>query len=50
MVAEYGMYDLSAPIKRVAVPDTPIPFAPIMEKAAIPNERRIVETVKAVLG
>jgi len=50
IVAEYGMYNLSAPIKRVAVPDTPIPFAPVMEQAAIPNERKIIEAVRAVMA
>lgn len=49
MVAEEGLMFLDAPIKRVAVMDTPIPFAPAMERAVIPNEQRIVEAVKDVL-
>ncbi len=50
LVAEYGLYHLDAPIRRVAVPDTPIPFAPAMEKAVIPQEAQIVEAVKGVLN
>ena len=50
MVAEYGLMSLDAPIKRVAVPDTPIPFAPEMEKAVIPDEERIIEAVKSTLS
>lgn len=49
IVAEEGMMSLDAPIKRVAVPDTPIPFAPVMERAVIPNEQKIIEAIKFVL-
>lgn len=49
MVAEHGMFDLSAPIKRVAVDNTPIPFAPALEKAVIPDEKRIIAAVKSVM-
>jgi len=41
---------LDAPILRVAAPDTPIPFSPPMEQFYFPNEDRIVEGVKKVLG
>ena len=49
MVAEHGLMYLDAPIKRVAVPDTPIPFAPAMEKAVIPGEERIASAIRSVL-
>jgi acetoin:2,6-dichlorophenolindophenol oxidoreductase subunit beta len=49
IVAEEGWSYLKAPIKRVAVPDTPVPFAPIMEKNVIPDEQRIIEAVNSVL-
>jgi len=49
IVAEHGIFDLSAPIRRVAVADTPIPFAPVMEKAVIPDEKRIIEAVRSVM-
>lgn len=50
IVADEGWSSLKAPIKRVAVPDTPVPFAPIMEKSVIPDEQRIIEAVKLVLA
>jgi pyruvate dehydrogenase E1 component beta subunit len=48
-VAEYGLFYLDAPIKRVSVPDTPIPFAPVMENTVIPQEEQIVQAVKELL-
>lgn len=50
LVAEYGIFSLDAPIKRISVPDTPIPFAPIMERAVIPQVERISGVVKALLN
>jgi pyruvate dehydrogenase E1 component beta subunit len=49
LVAEYGLFTLDAPIKRISVPDTPIPFAPVMERSVIPQVERIVEVVKALV-
>ena len=49
MVAEEGLLYLDAPIVRVAVPDTPIPFAPVMEGAVIPDEQRIIDAARSVL-
>ena len=49
MVAEEGLLYLEAPIKRVAVADTPIPFAPIMESAVLPNEEKIIGAVRSVM-
>ena len=48
LVAEEGLFSLEAPIKRVAVPDTPIPFAPVMERAVIPSEQSIIEAVRTL--
>lgn len=48
-IAEEGIYYLDAPIKRVAVEDTPIPFAPPMEKEVIPAEENIIDAVRGVL-
>ena len=44
-VAEEAFELLDAPIRRVAAPDTPIPFSPVLEKAFIPQ----VEDVAAAL-
>jgi len=49
MVAEEGLFHLDAPIKRVAVPDTPIPFAPVLEKAVIPGEEQIIKAIREVI-
>jgi pyruvate dehydrogenase E1 component beta subunit len=48
-VAENCIDSLDAPIRRVAAPDTPVPFAPPMENFYIPSVQRIVDTVKAML-
>lgn len=41
---------LDAPPVRLAVPDTPIPFASSMENFVLPNRARIVKEVHALLG
>jgi len=46
IVAEEALDYLDAPIKRVAEPDTPIPFSPPLEKFVIPDERSIIKAVK----
>ncbi len=45
IIAEHAFFYLDAPIRRVAVPDTPIPFAPAMEQAVIPQTENIVDAV-----
>jgi pyruvate dehydrogenase E1 component beta subunit len=49
MVAEEGFDYLVSPIRRVAAPDVPVPFSPIMEDFVIPNEERIVREVLAMM-
>jgi len=49
IVAEEALDYLDAPIKRVAEPDTPIPFSPPLEQFVIPDERAIIEAVKEVV-
>jgi 2-oxoisovalerate dehydrogenase E1 component beta subunit len=36
-IAEEAFEDLDAPIRRIAAPDTPVPFAPALEKAYLPQ-------------
>lgn len=48
IVCEEGFDYLDAPIKRVAAPDTPIPFAPILENEFIPSEDKIIKAVKSL--
>jgi pyruvate/2-oxoglutarate/acetoin dehydrogenase E1 component len=40
---------LDAPIKRVAEPDTPIPFSPALEKFVIPDEKSIIKAVMEIV-
>jgi len=49
VVAEEALDYLDAPIKRVAEPDTPIPFSPPLEQFVIPNEKSIVKAVKEIV-
>jgi 2-oxoisovalerate dehydrogenase E1 component beta subunit len=44
-IAEDAFESLDAPVKRIAAPDTPVPFSPPLEKAFIPQ----VDTVAAGL-
>jgi pyruvate dehydrogenase E1 component beta subunit len=48
IVAEEGFYDLDAPIKRVCAPDTPVPFAPNLEKLWIPDEDKLMKAVREI--
>jgi len=50
VVAEEALDYLDAPIKRVAEPDTPIPFSPSMEQFVIPNENSIVQAVRSIVS
>lgn len=47
-VAEEAFFWLDAPIKRVSAPDTPAPFAPVMEQFYVPSTERVVEAVKSL--
>ncbi|TET63976.1 alpha-ketoacid dehydrogenase subunit beta [Candidatus Bathyarchaeota archaeon] len=49
IVAEEAVDYLDAPIKRVAEPDTPIPFSPTLEQYVIPNEKSIINAVKEII-
>ena len=45
-VADTCVGYLEAPIRRVAAPDTPVPFAPVMENFYVPSIERIVAAAK----
>ncbi|MFH0797586.1 MAG: alpha-ketoacid dehydrogenase subunit beta [Candidatus Omnitrophota bacterium] len=49
IIAEEAFDYLDAPIKRVAVMDTPIPFAPASEDYVLPNEKRIVTAIRETI-
>lgn len=42
IVADEAFVWLDAPIKRVSAPDIPPPFAPVLERAYVPNEEKIM--------
>jgi len=48
MVAEEAFFWLDAPIKRVSAPDTPAPFAPVMEQFYVPSAERVMEAVRSL--
>ncbi|HZO97491.1 MAG TPA: alpha-ketoacid dehydrogenase subunit beta [Gaiellaceae bacterium] len=41
-IAEEAFEDLDAPVKRIAAPDTPVPFSPALESAFIPQVDDVV--------
>ena len=41
-IAEEAFEELDAPVKRIAAPDTPVPFSPQLEKAFIPQVEDVV--------
>ena len=45
-IAEEAFEDLDAPLKRIAAPDTPVPFSPVLEKAYIPQVEDVVAGLK----
>ena len=40
---------LDAPIKRLASPDVPPPFAPVLESEYLQNETKIISAVESML-
>jgi acetoin:2,6-dichlorophenolindophenol oxidoreductase subunit beta len=49
LMADEGFAWLDAPIKRVAAPDVPPPFAPPLEKVYVPSEQRVVDAVLSMI-
>ena len=45
-IAEEAFEQLDAPVRRVAAPDTPVPFAPTLEKAFIPQVDDVVAALR----
>lgn len=50
LVASRGFASLKAPIGMVTPPHTPVPFAPSLERAYVPDADRITAAVRAALG
>ena len=49
IAAEHAWGSLRAPVKRVTLPDTPIPFAPAMEQAVIPQVDGIAGAIRSLI-
>ena len=45
-IAEEAFEDLDAPVRRIAAPDCPVPFSPVLEKAYIPQVETVVAGLK----
>jgi 2-oxoisovalerate dehydrogenase E1 component beta subunit len=45
-VAELAFEELDAPIRRLAAPDTPVPFSPPLEKAFIPQADDVIAALR----
>ena len=45
-IAEEAFEDLDAPVKRIAAPDCPVPFSPVLEKAFIPQVDDVVKGLR----
>jgi len=50
VLAEDGLASLKAPVRRIAVPDVPIPFSPPLEHELTVTAEKIVEASLQVLG
>lgn len=50
LIADEAFDYLDAPVKRIGGTDVPVPMAPVLERATIPNEQQVVATVKGLFG
>jgi len=48
-IAEEAFEDLDAPVRRIAAPDTPVPFSPVLEKAFIPQVEDVARGLKELV-
>ncbi len=48
-VADACLGYLDGPIRRIAAPDTPVPFAPVMENFYVPSVEKIVSVAKQLV-
>ena len=47
-IAEEAFEDLDAPVRRIAAPDCPVPFAPVLERAFLPQVEDVVAGLRAI--
>ncbi|MCL6633728.1 MAG: alpha-ketoacid dehydrogenase subunit beta [Alicyclobacillus herbarius] len=49
VVAEEALYELEAPIRRLAVPDVPIPYSRPLEQFVLPNAEKVYEAARQLV-
>ena len=49
-ISEQAFEYLDGPVKRVAGADTPVPFSPVLEKAALPQTEDVVKAARELLA
>lgn len=50
IAAEKGFRHLESPVSRVATPNIPIPYSPVLEKHVLPDKEKIIRGIRVVLG
>jgi pyruvate dehydrogenase E1 component beta subunit len=50
VAAEKGFQHLDAPVIRVATPNVPIPYSPVLEKNILPSKEKIVKAISQLVG
>ena len=50
LAAEHGLYDLDAPVKRIAIPDVPIPYSRPLEQYVLPNAEKIYNAARELVN
>jgi pyruvate dehydrogenase E1 component beta subunit len=50
IAAEKGFRHLNAPVVRIATPNVPIPYSPVLEKHILPSKEKIVKTITRLVG
>ena len=49
-IADEAFDFIDAPVKRLGVPDVPIPYSKSLENAIVPNEEKLITCIKNVLA
>ena len=49
ILAEKALFDLEAPVLRVAAPDVPAPYSPPLEKAYLPGPADVIQAARSLL-
>ena len=48
-IGEEAFEDLDAPVRRIAAPDCPVPFSPVLEKAFIPQVEDVARGLRELV-